>query len=159
MKIIKIHKSKLFHLEGNPRKIIDKNGAEKLQYLIKKHGFQGWLEVFRKGKAMNYEIIVGNHRFDAAVALGITVFPCIEFKGTRKEALARALSDNKSSEWTEWDIPKLKDILTDIDDGKTNMEMTGFEQEEIDELFENISSESSGEESEFETCPECGKKL
>ncbi len=159
IQIIQIHKSKLFPLEGNPRQIVDENAVAKLRKLIKGHGFRGVLEVLknRKGK---WEIIIGNHRFDAGVLEGITEFPCQEFKGTRKQALARALSDNKSSEWTDWDYPKLKDIITEIDDGKTDMEMTGFEKEEIDEMFDRSGGGGGeGDEGEGDICSECGRKL
>jgi ParB-like chromosome segregation protein Spo0J len=158
--LIKIHKDKLFHLEGNPRQAVEKNASDKLRKLIKGHGFRGVLEVF-KNSAGKYEILCGNHRFDAGVLEGLTEFPCQEFNGTRAAALARAVSDNKSNEWTAWTIPELKDIFTEIDDGSFDMELTGFDQDEIAGFFDNEpgSGDNQGGGEEKEKCPECGQIL
>lgn len=127
--------SALTHLDGNPRKVIDPDAVEKLQKLIKEHGFQNPLQVFAESPK-KYSILCGNHRFDAGVKLGMKEFPCIVYAGNRAKALARAVSDNKSGEWTNWDFPKLKDLIVEIDNGDFNVsELTGFDQEEIDNLF------------------------
>ena len=73
--------------------------------------------------------------------------------------MARAISDNKSSEWTDWDIPALKGILSEIDDGSLDMELTGFEKDEIDNLFGNEKGFGGAGDDDRQTCPECGKVI
>ena len=160
MKIIKLHKEKLFRLENNPRQIIDKKAVDKLRALIKGHGFRGVLDVF-KHKSGKYEILCGNHRFDAGVEEGMEEFDCQIYEGSRKKALARAISDNKSSEWTDWYIPGLKDFITEIDDGSVDMYLTGFETKEIKDLFDNdpAANDTPEEKPKAETCPRCGQKI
>ena len=160
LKILTVHKDNLFHLEGNPRQAVEKNASDKLRKLIKGHGFRGVLEVF-KNSAGKYEILCGNHRFDAGVLEGLTEFPCQEFNGTRAAALARAVSDNKSNEWTAWTIPELKDIFTEIDDGSFDMDLTGFDVDEIAGFFDNeldINPDQSGGDNAGK-CPKCGQTL
>lgn len=121
-------------MEGNPRKIIKPEGLRILTGLIREHGFQNPLQVYREGPK-GYTILCGNHRFKAGQAMGMSSFPCIEYKRTHKEAMARAVSDNKSAEITDWDIPLLKDLLTDLDDGDFDMELTGFTDDDLEDLF------------------------
>ena len=109
LEIIYIPATDLVKLPGNPRKDTDKDAIKKLAGLIKAHGFQNPLTVF--AESGKYIILVGNHRFDAGLSLGMTEFPCLVYSGDRKAAIARAISDNKSSDWTEWDYPLLKDLV------------------------------------------------
>lgn len=134
LKLVYIKNEFLHLLEGNPRKILDPDAKEKLKGLIKEHNFQEPLQIFKEKKG-GYSILCGNHRWQAGCELGMKEFPCIVYEGTREEALARAISDNKSNLWTEWDIPGLKDMIAEIDTGDFDIGLTGFEQKELDEMF------------------------
>jgi DNA modification methylase len=138
LEIIYKEASDLIHLAGNPRQVVDKQACDKLKILIQEHGFQNPLQVFQE-KDGKYSIICGNHRFDAGIELGIKEFPCIVYNGTKQQALARAISDNRSSEWTDWDIPGLKDMIVELDDGSVDIETTGFTQAELEEMFGIVS--------------------
>jgi site-specific DNA-methyltransferase (adenine-specific) len=130
LEIVYISASNLVKLHGNPRRDKDPKAVERLAKLIKAHGFQNPLQVYaEKGK---YTIIAGNHRFDAGLSLGMKEFPCLVYTGDRKAALARAISDNQSNEWTEFDIPLLKEILIELDTGDFDMYLTGFNSHEIE---------------------------
>lgn len=152
----------LVHLDGNPRVALKDNVIQRLKKLIKAHGFQNPLQVFKEKKGM-YSIICGNHRYRAANALQFKSLPCIVYTGSRKMAIARAISDNKSSEWTDWDFPLLKTMMADLDDGEMNMEFTGFDAEEIATMFtiangigtEEGDGDGGGSDKNVE-CPECG---
>ena len=133
LKIIYLHKDKLQKLEGNPRKLKDPEAIKKLTKLIKEHGFQNPLNVYLE-KNKSYSIIAGNHRFEAGCGLGMEEFPCIVYEGDRNKALARCISDNKSSDWTEWDFPKLKDFVVELDSGDFDLELTGFDVDELSEV-------------------------
>lgn len=147
-----IHKDKLCLLEGNPRKIIDPKSSDKLKTLIKEHGFQNPLQVFKE-KTNRYSILCGNHRYKAGCELGIKEFPCIVYEGSRNKALARAISDNKSNLWTDWDIPALKDFFAEIDIGDFDIELTGFTEDELKGMFD--FGELDGNEDEV---PEVNRK-
>lgn len=103
LQIIYIPATKLHHLPDNARKLKDKQAIQKLQGLIKSHGFRNPLEVW-KDEGGRWVIIAGNHRFKAGKLEGMKEFPCIEYVGSRQMAVARALSDNASNEWTTWNI-------------------------------------------------------
>lgn len=148
-----IHKDKLCLLKGNPRKEINPDVKKKLAYLIKEHGFQNPLQVFKE-KNDKYSILCGNHRFVAACELGITEYPCLEYKGNKRKALARAISDNRSSDWTEFDYPALKEIISEIDVGDFDIELTGFDDDELKGMFD-FEGELDGSEDEV---PEVDKK-
>ncbi|MCX6224212.1 MAG: ParB/RepB/Spo0J family partition protein [Bacteroidia bacterium] len=162
LEIIYLPVSSLVKLPGNPRKDTDPEAINKLAALIKAHGFQNPLQVFKEnGK---YTIIAGNHRFDAGMTLSMIEFPCLVYTGNKKAALARAISDNKSNAWTDWDFPLLKDMCIELDNaGDFDMFTTGFEQIELNEMFGVVSFPPGTEadqgrldEKKPITCPECG---
>jgi ParB-like chromosome segregation protein Spo0J len=130
LEIVYLSASALVKLPGNPRRDKDPKAVERLSKLIQLHGFQNPLQVFAEnGK---YTILCGNHRFDAGLSLGMTEFPCIVYTGDRKAALARAISDNRSNEWTEWDVPIMKDLILELDTGDFDIHLTGFDTHEIE---------------------------
>lgn len=134
--IIHLDKGQLRTSTRNPRKAKDPDVIKKLRTLIKGHGFQNPLQVYKEDKGM-YSILCGNHRYEAAILEGMTTFPCIVYEGTREQADARAISDNKSSEWTEWDFPGLKDIIADLDTGAFDMDLLGFDAGELKDIFDH----------------------
>lgn len=130
LEIIYLPIADLVKLPSNPRRDVDPKAIERLAKLIKAHGFQNPLQVFREnGK---HTIIAGNHRFDAGLSLGMKEFPCIVYEGDKKAALARAISDNKSNEWTDWDLPILKELFIEIDTGDFDIHLTGFNSHELE---------------------------
>ena len=163
LKIQYVKSDKLIPLEGNPRRRTDPDAIDKLVLLIKEHGFQNPLQVYENHG--NYEIICGNHRYEAGAKAGMLEFPVIVYSGSRSKALARAISDNRSNDWTEWDYPSLKDMVADIDTGEFGIELTGFSEKELTDLFEGGDKEDESPEDfddldeDLETahrCPKCG---
>lgn len=157
LEIVYLSADSLVKLPGNPRREKDPKALVKLARLITAHGFQNPLQVYAEdGK---YTIIAGNHRFDAGLSLGMAEFPCLIYTGDRKAALARAVSDNKSNEWTEWDVPILKELLIDLDVGDFDTHLTGFDTHEIELLMTAIAPpppESGEGQAKMATCPKCG---
>lgn len=163
LEIIYLAAPELSKLPGNPRRDKDPKAIERLAKLITAHGFQNPLQVYREHG--RYTIIAGNHRFDAGLSLGMTEFPCIVYEGDKKAALARAISDNKSNEWTEWDLPILKELFIELDTGDWDIHLTGFNSHELElmmtavqdpEITEDQSdSKSACQQNE---CPKCGYK-
>lgn len=147
LEIIYLSVSDLVKLKGNPRRDVDPKAIERLAGLIKAHGFQNPLNVYQEnGK---HTIIAGNHRFDAGLSLGMTEFPCIVYTGDKKAALARAVSDNQSNSWTEWDVPILKELLLDLDDGSFDIHLTGFNSHEL-ELMMTAEFQGEAHEDDFD---------
>ena len=58
----------------------------------------------------------------------------------RKEAAANIAANKHGG---EWDIPKLKDLIVELDDGSMDMELTGFDAECLQKLFEEPQEEGS----------------
>lgn len=145
LEIIYLSASDLVKLPGNPRRDVDPKAIERLAKLIKAHGFTNPLNIFREnGKNL---IIAGNHRFDAGLSLGMKEFPCIVYEGDKKAALARAVSDNASNAWTEWDMPLLKDLILFVDDGSFDMDLIGFNSHELELM---MTAEFQGEAADAE---------
>lgn len=160
LEIVYLPASVLRKLPGNPRKDTDLEAIKKLAGLIKAHGFQNPLQVFKENDF--YIILAGNHRFDAGLTLGMKEFPCLIYGGDRKAALARAISDNKSSDWTDFDYPLLKNMVVEIDDGEFDLNLTGFTPGEFNNIFGVVGQEkklSTTKGQCFIECPSCGHKF
>lgn len=162
IKIEYIDKSKLKKLSNNPRKDKDKDAIGRLSKLITEHGFQNPMQVYLETNGA-YTVLCGNHRFDAGVKMGMSEFPCIVYSGDRQQAMARAVSDNQSGAWTEWDIPLLKDILADFENSDLDIETTGFTGVELDELFNGLPIPGDNKPIDEDAmsvtehqCPKCG---
>jgi len=163
LEIIYLPVADLVKLKGNPRIDTDPKAIERLAKLIKAHGFANPLNVYKSnGK---YEIIAGNHRLDAGLSLGMKEFPCIVYEGNRKQAMARAISDNQSNSWTDWDLPSLRELLIELDSGDIDMSITGFNSHELELMMTAIKPDDEvGGDQEVEKpniiiCPSCGHQF
>ncbi len=146
----------------NPRILRDPKGKEKLVKAIKDHGFRNPLDTWldKDGK---YLILVGNNRYDAGLVNGMVKFPCFIYEGSKKKAMARALNDNKSDDWTEWNMPVLVEQLMELDH-EFDMSLTGFDETELENLFAEVPEfkefdESVEDEVKYIECPSCGHKF
>lgn len=112
----------------NPRKISDKQ-MEMLKRSIKENGIVDPL-VWNRRTGF---VVGGNQRLAALIDLEYekTWVAVIDVSPERERILNVAL--NKIS--GQWDFPKLKDLLTDIDTGEFDIELTGFDAEEIETLI------------------------
>ena len=85
-----------------------------------------------------------------------------EVSWPEKKELAANIAANKHG--GEWDFPKLKDIIVDLDDGDFDMDLLGFGEEELHEIMgvvPNFGPASEDEQGQLDqkasvTCPECG---
>ena len=134
----------------NPRK--NDSAVDKLSKLIESHGF------INPVIATKDNIIRAGHtRVKAAKKAGLKEVPVILIDMDEKQAQAFAIADNKSSEWAEWDFTKLKDLIEELDDGQFDLELTGFDTQEIENLMTFVPEveqlESGGEEDDFNAEP------
>ena len=119
--------------EYNPRKKLKKGDKEykKIENSIREFGFADPLVV-----NSDMTIIGGHQRLTVAIDLGYTEVPCavVDVDKTREKALNIALNKITGA----WDEEMLADLLKDLGDKDFNLEFTGFEAPEIEQLFSNI---------------------
>jgi len=119
--------------EYNPRKELKKGDKEykKIENSIREFGFADPLVV-----NSDMTIIGGHQRLTVAIDLGYTEVPCavVDVDKTREKALNIALNKITGA----WDEEMLADLLKDLGDEDFNLEFTGFEAPEIEQLFSNI---------------------
>lgn len=128
MQIEKMKVSDLKYAPYNPRKIDDKELAK-----LKRSIFEfGYVEPIVWNQRTGF-VVGGNQRLKALLELGIEEVDVVvvDLDEAKEKALNVAL--NKIS--GEWDFPKLKDLLIDIDTGDFDIELTGFDLDEIGELI------------------------
>ncbi len=116
----------------NPRKISDEM-LEKLKRSIKEFGYVEPIIVNKRTR----HVVGGNQRLKALEDLGIEEVEAVfvDLDDAREKALNIAL--NKIT--GEWDYPKLKDLLEELDTGEIDIELTGFDMVEIEQLMTEIS--------------------
>ena len=140
MKIEKMKVSDLKYAPYNPRKIDDKELA-KLKRSIAEFGY---VEPIVWNERTGF-VVGGNQRLKALRELEIEEADVVvvDLDDAKEKALNVAL--NKIS--GEWDFIKLKDVLTDIDTGDFDIELTGFDLDEIENL---ITFDKEPEEDNFD---------
>ena len=119
--------------EYNPRKKLKKGDKEyeKIKNSIEEFGFADPLVVNR-----DMTIIGGHQRLNVAMDLGYKVVPCavVDVDKVREKALNIALNKITGA----WDETLLADLLTDLKEADYDLDWTGFEAAEVDQLFSNI---------------------
>ena len=119
--------------EYNPRKKLKPGDKEykKIKDSIEEFGFADPLVV-----NSDMTIIGGHQRLNVAIDLGYTEVPCavVDIDKTREKALNIAL--NKIT--GEWDEQMLADLLMDLKEADYDLDYTGFEAPEVEQLFSNI---------------------
>jgi len=131
MEIRTVNKSKLNPALYNPRKDLEPGDIEyeKLKKSILAFGEVD--PIIWNEKTGN--IVGGHQRFKVLRDMGQEDFDVsvVNLKPSEEGALNIAL--NKIS--GEWDYPKLKDLISEIDTGEFDIEVTGFDADELKELF------------------------
>jgi DNA modification methylase len=89
----------------------------------------------------NLTIIAGHTRWKAARRLGMTKIPVIVLEMTDVQRRAFSIADNKTAKIADWDFPKLKDILEELQSEDIDIKSLGFSDEEIRRLLLNGSSD------------------
>ena len=119
--------------EYNPRKKLKKGDKEyeKIKNSIEEFGFADPLVVNK-----DMTIIGGHQRLTVAMDLGYKVVPCavVDVDKVREKALNIALNKITGA----WDEQMLADLLTDLKEADYDLDWTGFDAAEVDQLFSNI---------------------
>ena len=93
----------------------------------------GWTNPILVRRA-NSMVIAGHARLKAAIEEGLDKVPVVFLDMNETDADVYMVADNKLTENTEWDFPKLADLLVDFDQLNVNLDLTGFTPEEINDI-------------------------
>jgi len=136
MEVQEIDVRDVYPYENNPRK-----NADAVKYVmesIKEFGFKQPIVLDK-----NHVIVVGHTRFAAAKKLGMKTVPCVVAEDmTEEQANAYRLVDNKTNEFSSWDVTALNEEL-DALYASFNMDKFGFPIQ-----IENIDMKGELEEAE-----------
>jgi DNA modification methylase len=112
----------------NPRE--NEHAVEAVARSIEEFGFNQPIVVDRDAV-----IIVGDTRFKAALQLGLKQVPVyVATHLTPQQIKAYRIADNKLAEIAEWDHDRLVQELVELEQMDFNVELLGFEPEELQEL-------------------------
>lgn len=133
---------KIKNYEKNPRINID--AVEKVKESIQEFGFRQPIVTDE-----NMIILAGHTRFKASKELNLKKVP-VHIAKDLSEAQKKAyrIMDNKSNEFSEWDSGLLKSEMIELGDLDINMQLTGFELDEINKLTKNELLKFDGDVSE-----------
>lgn len=145
MELVKRKLSDLKPAEYNPRKILKPNDFEyqSIAASIEEFGYVDPIII-----NSDNTIIGGHQRRLVMLDLGYTEADCVlvNMDKTKERALNIAL--NKIS--GEWDEEALKNLLIDLDKANYNLCFTGFEKDEIEELFANVELAQEANEDDYD---------
>ena len=157
-----VHKdpSELMPAPYNPRDI-GKEEMERLKNSIMRWGF---VDPIIQNKKTGF-VVGGNQRLEAAIALALQTVPVVEVDMEPDEEIALNIALNKIS--GDWNIPRLKDALLEIDTGKFDIELTGFPEAEIERLMSQFAIDDTPAagtkaevlQSDIIGCPNCGHEF
>ncbi len=134
--------SELRPAEYNPRKALQPGDKEyeKIKRSIQEFGYVDPIIV-------NYDgtVIGGHQRLTVLKDLGYTEVQVAEVR-IESEAKVKALNVALNKISGEWDEVLLADLLADIQNSDVDVEVTGFEPAEIDQLFSEVHDKDIGDD-------------
>ena len=130
MKIEKIDINLLKLAKYNPRKDLQPEDIEykKIKRSIEEFGYVDPLIINK-----DMTVIGGNQRLKILKELDYKKVDCVivDLGKIKEKALNIALNKIEG----EWDLPKLKDLLQELDTGEIDMDITGFDYTDLEELM------------------------
>jgi len=149
MEIKQLKISELKPYSRNPKTHPDKQ-IEKIANSIKEFGFNVPILIDK-----NNEIIAGHGRYLASQKLGLTEVPVIKIESlTPAQIKAYRITDNKLTE-SEWEYDFLNKELSDLKDLNFNINITGFDDNELSKLFDTKKEKEIRIDIEYKILVEC----
>ena len=138
----------LVEYERNPRK--NDEVVDKMVGCIKEFGFR--IPIVAKSDGT---VVDGHLRLKAARKLGLSEVPVV-IADDLSEAQIKAfrLLANQSANWAEWNEELLKLELEELKEMNFDLELTGFDLDEISEILKNDVEEKASESNEEEPLQE-----
>lgn len=139
MDVKEVDIGKLVPYVNNPRR--NDEAVDAVASSIKEFGWQQPIVVDKDNV-----IVIGHTRYKAAQKLGYTKVPVI-YADSLSPAQVKALriADNKVSQISNWDYGKLEIELEELKEEDFDVSLTGFDDEEVNNILAN-SYDESGEE-------------
>jgi len=130
--------SEIIPYENNPRK--NDKAVDFVANSIKNFGFKVPLIIDK-----NNVIVTGHTRLKAAIKLGLKEVPVIWADDlTENQIKAFRIADNKTSEYSDWDLDLLKGEFESLDEKGIDLELTGFELKEIGDILDKQETKDDG---------------
>jgi len=144
-------------LVPNPRNP-NRHPTNQVALLAKILEFQGWRLPVVVSRLSGF-VVRGHGRLLAARVLGLDLVP-VDYQDYESEAQewADLVADNRIAELSEMDSQDLKDIIEELDTGELDLDLTGFDQEDLASLMSQVHVQDGENDDQGEgiTCPECG---
>jgi DNA modification methylase len=132
--IQKIPVAKLNPAKYNPRKDL-KPGDPEYEKLKKSIETFGYVEPVIWNKRTG-NIVGGHQRLKILLEQGAAEVDCVVVDMDENEEKALNVALNKVS--GAWDLPKLADLINELDEAMFNIDLTGFDAAEIEDLFSKV---------------------
>jgi ParB-like chromosome segregation protein Spo0J len=108
-------------------------------------------------------IVVGNHRYHAAVQQGFQQIPALIAELTDEEAERIMLVDNRANDMADYDENQLATLLREMLERDGSLDGTGFDGSDLDDLLGRLEGEPPLEFGKYDEdidtehrCPKCG---
>lgn len=129
----------LIPYENNPR--VNDYAVKKVLESIKEFGFKNPILV-----DPDMVIIAGHTRREASILAGLTAVPCVIVKDlTPQQIKAYRIADNKLAELSTWDNVLLVDELYELQEADFRLEVLGFTEADLTNLFKEEEEEKPKE--------------
>ena len=165
MNIQKVKLSEFVYADYNPRKALAPSDPEymKIARSIDEFGYVDPIII-----NSDNTIIGGHQRATVLKDKGFAEIPAVVLDIPKEKEKALNVALNKIS--GEWDMPKLKDLIEELDTGAFDITVTGFDAEEIERLMtqyhvpddgrtfgnSEIDADVFSRDGFEEECPRCG---
>lgn len=128
----------------NPRNA-NQHPKKQLELLAKIIKGTGWRNAITISTRSGF-VVKGHGRLAAASMLGAEKVP-VEYQNYESEAAEHAdmVADNRIAELAETDTTMLADILTELDTGEIDLEMTGYTEEDLEGIISAIAGADDAE--------------
>ena len=146
MKIVMVNPRELNASAYNPRRISAEE-MSKLRRSIREYGFVENVVAQSPGD----RIIGGHQRVEAAILEGLTEVPVIRVSLSDAKAKRLNLALNRIS--GEWDNEKLRGLLEELNLDGEDLDMAGFDPDELERLLSDALDKSSIEKLELKPPP------
>ena len=145
MNIEEIDIDKIIPYKNNPREI-SKEAVEKVKNSIKEYGNNQPIVIDQYNV-----IVVGHTRYKALKQLNKKTAFVVKRNFEKNQAIAYRIMDNRSGEESKWSNKLLKEELKLLSDEKFNLDLTGFDNTEIDSfLFKDDPIDTNIENADYD---------
>ena len=130
--------------------------AEQIALLARMIEAQGWRAPITVSNRSGF-IVRGHGRLEAAQKLGLGVVP-VDYQDYESEAAewADLVADNRIAELAKMDMPVLLDLLGELDTGDLDMDLTGFDTDNLERLMTTLPPADMEPTQDEIECPACG---